>query len=233
MDFRNDNLYHLVLTKLRGLSLLDIGCGSGGFIFSAKERGFEPLGLEPDKAAVELSKKLYGPLNIIVGSADDIQKLGRRFDNLTMLDVLEHLEDDVAQIQENYRWLQERGRLVIVVPAFPLLYGIHDMNKKHFRRYKKKELIEKLEKNKFRVIEIRYWNAIGFLPYLISEKILKKELTTDLRSDSKKGKLKSAINKILNSWFKYVENKINFHFGLSIICVAEKIDDHSKHTSTE
>lgn len=72
-------------------------------------------------------------------------------------------------------------------------------------------------------MEIRYWNTIGLLPYLISEKIFRMELNTDLRSNEKKGLFKELVNKLLNMWFKYIGNKINFHFGLSLICVAEKI----------
>lgn len=119
MDFRNDNLYHLVFTKLKGSSLLDIGCGSGGLVHLAGERGLQALGLEPDKRAVELSKKLYGPLDIIIGNACYGTKLGRRFDNRTMLDVLKHLEDDVTQIRLNGHLLNDGGAVRRSSTGFP------------------------------------------------------------------------------------------------------------------
>ena len=63
---------------------------------------------------------------------------------------------------------------------------------------------------------------LGFFPYLFHEKILKKELNTSLRDGNEKGFFKKTLNRILNLWFKFIENNIDFGFGLSLICIAKK-----------
>ena len=114
-----------------------------------------------------------------------------------------------------------KGQLIIVVPAFKFLYGKRDKSSGHYKRYSKKELVGKLSKHKFKIKYIRYWNMLGFVPYLFYEKILQKELNTELRSQDI-GIFKKSLSKLLNFWFRYIENNFNFGFGLSLICIAEK-----------
>ncbi|MFO7553849.1 MAG: hypothetical protein R6W88_01480, partial [Desulfobacterales bacterium] len=79
-----------------------------------------------------------------------------------------------------------------------------------------------LQKNRLKNIKIRFWNMLGFLPYLFYEKILKRELNTELRNRKNKRTFSKLISFSLKLWFKYIENKFNFGFGLSIIAVANK-----------
>ena len=73
----------------------------------------------------------------------------------------------------------------------------------------------------FRVKHGRYWNMLGVLPYIFYEKILEKELETKFR-EKRSGAANSFFKKVLQLWFRFIENKINLGFGLSIIIVAEK-----------
>jgi hypothetical protein len=62
-----------------------------------------------------------------------------------MLNVLEHIEDDVAALRNAYKLLKPGGSLVIEVPAGPYLYDAYDAELCHFRRYSSRELINKLQ----------------------------------------------------------------------------------------
>jgi SAM-dependent methyltransferase len=222
-DFRNNNLTDLILGYLKKGSILDVGCGVGFFLLKAKDRCSKASGLEPNKDLTRLlGIECENSIDIFNIKAQDISKIDGKFDNITMLDVLEHIKDDDAQINRIYHKLNPKGRLIIVVPTFKRLYGIRDKNAGHFRRYAKKELIDMLRKYNFTIRKVRYWNMIGFFPYLEAEKISHKELSSDLRHSKGNGTYKDVLFDLINLWFKHIENNINFHFGLSLIVVAEK-----------
>ena len=223
-DFRNFNLVNMILPLIQGEKVLDIGCGSGFLLKMLKDKGRTIYGVEPNEKLVRFSREQFGDLNIVKAPAEEIAKLGFKVDTVVMMDVLEHIEDDREQLKKISDCLNEGGRLVIVVPAFRFLFGKRDINNGHFRRYSKNELLNKIEGAGFQVLTMRYWNAMAFLPYVYYEKLLKRELNTDMRTSKEKGVLKGIIWHLLNHWFRFVENKVSFGFGLSLICVAEKIE---------
>lgn len=224
-DFRNLNLNNLILSKAKGESFLDIGSGNGYLLGLLRKKERKVYGIEPNKDLILLSKKINPGLKIQKGFAEDIDILiSNTFDCILMIDVLEHVKNDGLLISKIYNHLNESGMFIIVVPAFQFLFGKRDMNNGHYRRYSKKNLVDKLSNNGFKIIEVRYWNFLGFFPYLFYERIFKRELNTELRVAKKKSFVKNTLQTILYLWFKYIENNCSFGFGLSIICVAKKFD---------
>lgn len=224
-DFRNYNLVNLIALKIKGRSILDIGCGNGYLLSILTKKGFITFGIEPNPALIRLALKTNPRLHIAKGYAENLGKIKDKFDNITMIDVLEHISKDEKQIKMVYERLRPKGQFILVVPAFKFLYGKRDRRGGHYRRYSKAELEEKLKYSGFKINSIRYWNMLGFFPYLIYEKLLKKELNTELRTEKKKNALGKIAGKLLDCWFKYVENNLDFGFGLSIICVAKRKGD--------
>ncbi len=147
--------------------------------------------------------------------------LNEKMDSITMVDVLEHIADDVAALGKTAPFLNKAGRLILVLPAHPFLYGERDKGQGHYRRYGRKELSRKLAEAGFKIVDIRYWNMLGVLPYFFYEKVLRRPLEVSLRFSGSKSIFQRLLRRILNFWFRYVENKINLGFGLSLICVAE------------
>lgn len=227
-DFRNANLVELVASSLHGKRVLDLGCGSGYLLQKLAERGIEAAGIEPNQETIALAKERNPMLTIHQGFAEDAGAFVKeRVDAIVMMDVLEHVEDD-RQLLENLRpLLRSGGELLIVVPAYAWLYGKRDRKYGHHRRYSKKMLSELFEETGFRSISFRYWNAIGFLPYIIYEKIFHKEFETSLRHE-RANIFRRLAGTFLWSWMRFMENHFNFGFGLSIISVAKKMgDEHS------
>lgn len=221
-DFRNFNLYHLILKRIKGNNVLDIGSGNGFLINLLEKNGRETVGVEPNQELVEMAKEQFPKLTLLCSSVKELNKIGNKFSTITMIDVLEHIEDDGLQIQQIYQLLKDKGCLVLVVPAFPFLYGIRDKDQGHYRRYTRKELIQKLLKSDFKIIEMRYWNMLGFIPYFFYQKLLNKNSNFYLRTERNKNIFEKLFVSFLHLWYKHIENKINLGFGLSLICVAEK-----------
>jgi len=221
-DFRNYNLTNLIVSKIKRGSVLDIGCGNGHLLSLLKKRGFAVYGIEPNQELIKLAKGMDKDLQITNGYAEHLAKIRRKFDNITMIDVLEHIKEDEQQVKMVYDHLKPHGQIILVIPAFQFLYGKRDKSGGHYRRYSVSEIERKLTNAGFAIKLARYWNMLGFFPYLISEKVLRKELNSNLRTDGKKGILSSAAVKMLNCWFKYIENNLRFGFGLSLLCIAEK-----------
>lgn len=228
-DFRNYNLMRLVASLVRGRSVLDIGCGNGFLLDLLRRHGKEVAGVEPLSEMISLANEHFPGLTIHKGMAEDVDKLvSQRVDTVIMTDVLEHIEDDQAQLKKIHGVLSDGGGIMLVVPAFQFLYGKRDKNMGHFRRYSKHGLRNLLQDAGFKIKTIRFWNILGLVPYFVSEKILRKELNTSLRSEKSTEKgLKRFLNNSLHHWFRLVENNFNFGLGLSIICVGEKVNKNA------
>jgi SAM-dependent methyltransferase len=132
---RRSIILHLVSQLApAGASVLDIGCGTG-FTLEALAARFDAWGLEPDPAVRARTRTLVRD-RVLAGDTRDRSALGdRRFDVVLLLDVLEHVEDDRAELSSAAAALAPGGKLVITVPANPGLWSDHDDRNGHYRRY--------------------------------------------------------------------------------------------------
>lgn len=119
-DIRSINNYSIQLNyvekyyKHKG-SLLDIGCGIGGFLYSAKKRGWRVQGIEPNPIAVEMGKVLLG-VNILTGSLEDVQLPDNFFDVITLWDVIEHLHHPEKTLMFCNKLLRDNGWIFFSIP---------------------------------------------------------------------------------------------------------------------
>ncbi|HLC63947.1 MAG TPA: class I SAM-dependent methyltransferase [Patescibacteria group bacterium] len=225
-DFRDNHLFAIIRKYVRGRNILDIGCGSGFFLSSLAATDLSLFGLEKNPDLVALARKANPGMPIFDSVAENLHTVvDKKMDTITMLDVLEHLQDDDLIIKQVYNQLLEAGRLIIVVPAYRFLYGKRDRTLGHYRRYLKKDLVNLLKKNGFKIHLIRHWNMLGFLPYLVLEKVFKQSFNLRLRFGQKQKFIQRRLWQLINFWLSQVENNLDFKFGLSLICVADKINN--------
>jgi len=156
----------LVLDALRALPLradgevLDVGCGDA-LSFPILEQFGRVRGIEVDEDLLDAD----GPYRERVHS----EPLGSsayddwRFDLITALDVIEHIEDDRAAAGHIARMLRPGGYLVLTVPAGPALWSSHDTNNHHYRRYRRAELRRLLDRD-FTVVDLRFMFNALYLP---------------------------------------------------------------------
>lgn len=181
---RMDNYYRWILQEFEpylGKRVLEIGAGSGTFssmLLTAQV--VERLWLvEPDAGlAEELTARFAGETKVTVLrlAAEELTVellTGLQLDAIVMVNVLEHIEDDLALLRRCANTMQPGGRLLTFSPASSLLYSEYDRLVGHFRRYAKEELRARFASANFRIVQIKYFNFIGFFAWLILVRLLR------------------------------------------------------------
>lgn len=109
------NLIQAVTGKTKGC-LLDVGCGTGSFIFTMQQSGWSVKGLEPDETARKKAGELY---HLSPEPIEVFYKLPpQSFDVITMWHVLEHVHQLHDYIQHLKTLLKPGGKLIIAVPNY-------------------------------------------------------------------------------------------------------------------
>lgn len=101
---------------------------------------------------------------------------GQRFDTIICLNVLEHVDDDIAALQAMRRLLAPAGRLILLVPALPALYGTMDKALGHHRRYQRGSLTSLLDATGFKVAHVEYFNLAGIPGWWFAGKVLRRRM---------------------------------------------------------
>ena len=118
--------------------ILDAGCGSGRNMIELARRG-PVTGIELSQTSVDLARaRNVG--EVISGSVLDMPFADASFDLAVSLDVIEHLEDDLAALRELRRTVAPGGALLVTVPAYQWLWSGHDEINHHHRRYTRRTL---------------------------------------------------------------------------------------------
>ena len=202
--------------------LVDIGCGTGGNLPMLEAYG-EVLGVEYSPTGAKFARTRT-QCDIVEGSATETSLESDRFDLATMLDVLEHLEDDDAGLREVHRVLRPGGQFVFTVPAFMMLWSAHDEALHHYRRYRRPELRAKLQSAGFSVDWISYYNTSLFPPVAAVRLARKLVGGGESAADGVEVPPK-PINAMLEGLFaveRHVVGRLNLPFGVSLIGLARK-----------
>jgi SAM-dependent methyltransferase len=142
--------------------VLDFGAGNGQFAAPLSQQGMDITALEPDQL---LQQRLRAQGLRVVGSLNEVPD--ESLDYIYTLNVLEHIEDDVAALRGLHAKLTSNGRLLIYVPAFPLLYTSMDAKVGHVRRYTRGVLTARVTAAGFRIERAAYADFIGFFATLV------------------------------------------------------------------
>ncbi len=202
--------------------LLDIGLGTGYNAKLFQTLGFEVDGLDPALEAIAFAKTIAPGVSVIQAPFPSTQVTENTYDVVAMLDVLEHLEDDVAALKDVQRVLTSGGVALLTVPAFQFLWTKHDVRAHHFRRYTRSHLKRVIHEAGLDVEFVSYYNFFLFPPIAFVRslaKILKKEEGNDF------DKTPAILNSLLAALFgceRYLLRLLTLPFGVSLIAVVRK-----------
>ena len=218
----------IVLAQLEGVleagrsdrRLLDIGCGAGGFLAFLGRYG-HATGIEASPEAVEIASR--SGADVRFGSLPgDIPVEQESVDVITLLDVLEHVEEDLDALRTIRDRLRPGGHLILTVPAFPFLWSGHDVVNEHKRRYVRSQLDERLRGTGFEVLRTSYFNTLLFPPIALL-RILRRPWDRDDRADE--GRVPALLNGLLRRTFgaeRWFLKWADLPFGVSLLAVARR-----------
>lgn len=174
-------LYHQLQDGL-GQHILDVGSGLGELprLFGAEGRRVIIVSDVDDEMLAHLHRH-YGALpryrvaRLRLGGrcTSDLLQSGP-IDTITCVNVLEHIRDDRAALMNMHRMLARHGRLLLIVPALPCIFGTLDQAVGHYRRYTTHHLNNKLRQAGFSVETQRYMNFFGLFTWWLAGNVLKR-----------------------------------------------------------
>jgi SAM-dependent methyltransferase len=161
-----------VIAKLglpRPARILDAGCGSGRNMVELARYG-AVTGVELSDTSVALARE-RGIGEVVAGSVLEMPFADASFDLAVTLDVIEHLDDDLAALRELRRLVAPGGVLLVTVPAYQWLWSGHDEINHHHRRYTRRSLQRVAEQAGWRQARTTYFNSL-LLPAAILLRVL-------------------------------------------------------------
>ena len=139
--------YGCAIKGLFGQRVLEVGAGLGEttrHLCTGQHQQW--LCLEPDSSFCDVirakasSGELPGYCSVYNGTTETLHGRNMQFDTILYIDVLEHIKDDCAELQQAAKLLNDQGRIIVIAPAHSFLFSPFDSQIGHYRRYDKKAL---------------------------------------------------------------------------------------------
>jgi len=134
-------------------------------------------------------------------------------DSVLYLNVLEHIEDDAAELLNVYKALRSGAYLLIFVPALSWLFSPADESVGHYRRYHKVPLVKRVEEAGFKVEKARYFDLAGIIPWYVNFVLLKNSFSA--------GSI-TLYDRLVVPPMRYLERAITPPIGKNILLIARK-----------
>jgi 2-polyprenyl-3-methyl-5-hydroxy-6-metoxy-1,4-benzoquinol methylase len=186
-------------------SILDFGCGSGNFLSTLHQEGYKNL--EGVDVSIDQESKSHPNYKI----TSNIKP--KKYDIILMMDVLEHIKDDVSCLRLMKKHLKPNGILILSVPAYNFLWSEHDVLNMHYRRYNRKSLKEVISAAEFKTTYISNWNMTLF-PFIALSRLLRKNSRSELKLTNR---FSSYILRLILNFDSMLFKIVTLPFGLSII----------------
>jgi 2-polyprenyl-3-methyl-5-hydroxy-6-metoxy-1,4-benzoquinol methylase len=215
-----DWLYELVRPHL-GDDVLEIGAGHGE-LTERLRRGAHVTATDLSKRCVdELSERFAGCDDVDVLQADtgSLRLESHRYDSAVLINVLEHIDDDVTALADLRDLLKPGGRLCVFVPAFEGLYSDFDRRIGHRRRYRRSQLVSTFDEAGLEVVEARYVNTVGALAWWLFSRQLGQVPTQSWSV--------SIYDRFAVPFIRRFEEGREPYFGQSLVCIGARPAEES------
>jgi SAM-dependent methyltransferase len=206
-------------------NILEIGCGTG-FVLANTRQIFPAAQLSGSDIFTEglaFAKQRVPSATLFQMDACHIP-FQHEFDLIGSFDVLEHIEDDSAALQQIYQACQPGGGLILTVPQHRWLWSSTDDYAHHKRRYTRSELLSRVSSAGFKVEYVGSFVSL-LLPVMLASRLLQKSAQASDQMDAgfRIGKLaNSLLGTVMKLERWLIARGISFAMGGSLLLVARK-----------
>ena len=215
----HDVIDRVVRPPLRA-RILEVGCGTGHNLGMLEGFGIVDACELDAEARILASKRLGKPVQ--TARLPDLSMFSEdAYDAIALLDVLEHVEDDLGALIAIQSRLKPGGSLIVTVPANKWMWSAHDVAHHHYRRYSKAELARLYLKIGLEIQLHSYFNSLLFPP-IAAVRLIGKVLGRDSSDDAMPI---GAVNATLNGIFvleRHLIGRVPMPFGLSLISILRR-----------
>ena len=190
--YHNDVFGAKILARILGPYLrgevLEVGAGAGFITTEIGKRSQHVVAIEPTVSLFSLLRErvqssttvsiFNGTLQSFVNDSRVSTTMPRLYDSIVYINVLEHIENDIDELALAKSLLKPDGTVLIVVPAHQWLYARIDHLTGHFRRYSRKSITSTISSSGLSARSVKYFDAIGVIPYLILYKWMRSTATS-------------------------------------------------------
>ncbi|MBF0138938.1 MAG: class I SAM-dependent methyltransferase [Magnetococcales bacterium] len=209
--------------------IVDIGGGNGMTAHAIQNSGLDVIVVEPGPIGAT-NARMRGVQNVICASFEDAGFHAASLPAISLLDVLEHIQDDDAFLMKIYESMQKGGYLYLLVPAGSWLWSAHDIYVGHFRRYCLQPLCAKLRQSGFEISFASHLFLFLIIPIFLLQALpghmglIKSGTQKRLKAVNQvpSGVLGRWLNSLLNWELKRIHNGQTILQGSSCMIVAKK-----------
>ncbi len=207
------------MAKLRshlGHKVLEIGAGLGSVTKQLSNKSNSWVAVEPDRTMAEFLQFEDLPANtsVICGTIESIDAGNEKFESILYIDVLEHIENDILEVQKASDLLSTGGKLLILCPAHDWLMSEFDIQIGHYRRYSKASL-DQIRPDGMLHESAIYLDSIGLIASIVNRYLLK-------QGQPKKSQIK-FWDSVLIPVSRIIDRLLMYKVGKTVVVVWKKI----------
>lgn len=207
-------------------NFFEVGCGTG-FVLSGIGRALPALtlnGSEVFSAGLSFAAERLPGVELFQMDARRIP-FREEFDVIGAFDVLEHVKEDEEVLAQMYRATRKHGGILLTVPHHPFLWSPVDDYARHVRRYRTRELSEKVRRAGFKVTRATSFVSLLF-PALVLSRLKQRLSHKELDPLAEYGispLMNAALEKVLSAERVLIRAGLSFPFGGSLLLIARRI----------
>ncbi|MBI2704456.1 MAG: glycosyltransferase [Actinobacteria bacterium] len=199
-----------------GPRVLEVGAGHGTMSVRLRDLAASLTATELSARSADLLRERFAgdpKVSVVEGDIATAAAHGP-FDSAVMVNVLEHIPDDIGALRDLHDAIAPGGTAAIYVPAYEVLYSDFDRRIGHCRRYRRSTIVQALTTAGFEMVSVRYLSLPGALAWLVVARLLGRQPTNP--------RIAGLYDRVAIPVLRRVEARWEMPAGQSLLAIARR-----------